>query len=154
MKVIFLDIDGVLNGHDWDKRARATRIRPACVRHLNRILVASEAHLVLTSAWRDLVLKGHMTTTGVEFLLRTHGVAGPRVAGVTAADGEVQRRGAQIARWLAEHPGIDSWVVLDDDLAEEDLDGHGDRLVRTDPERGLTAADARRAARILQLRAS
>lgn len=38
MKVLFLDIDGVLNGHEWDDEAKSCTIRRECVKHLNRIV--------------------------------------------------------------------------------------------------------------------
>ena len=33
--ILFLDIDGVLNGHDYDEKAASCSIRPGCVAHLN-----------------------------------------------------------------------------------------------------------------------
>jgi len=55
--VLFLDIDGVLNGHDFDVAAQSTRIQYRCVRQLNRIIKATECKIVLCSAWRYMLLK-------------------------------------------------------------------------------------------------
>lgn len=38
MKVLFLDVDGVLNGHEWDDEAKSCNIRRECVKHLNRVV--------------------------------------------------------------------------------------------------------------------
>ena len=50
MKVIFLDIDGVLNGHDWDEPAQSCRIRYQCIQAFNAILAQCDPKIVLSSA--------------------------------------------------------------------------------------------------------
>lgn len=74
MKVIFLDIDGVLNDHtQMENHYCGTKYE--CVQQFNRILDAvPEAKIVISSAWRYMILRGDVTLKGFEMLLLTHGV--------------------------------------------------------------------------------
>jgi hypothetical protein len=36
--ILFPDIDGVLNGHDWNDEARSCSIRRECLAQLNRVI--------------------------------------------------------------------------------------------------------------------
>ncbi len=160
MKVIFLDIDGVLNAHDWDEAAQSNRIRHRCVEQLSRILGETGAKIVLSSSWRYMIHCGAMTTIGFEYMLRTHGAFGivHKIVGVTIKDedtpgylgpehteGDWEPRATQIRKWLEEHPEVASFVVIDDG----DVPGFGERFVQTDGATGLTDADADRAIAIL-----
>lgn len=87
MKLLFLDIDGVLNDH--------TRMASGyCTIHtdkgdlLNQILDAhSDVQIVISSAWRYLVTGSHMTVKGFENMLLTYGLkVFNRVHGVTRVD--------------------------------------------------------------------
>jgi hypothetical protein len=138
MKVIFLDIDGVLNGHEIDQDTGHCWIHAALALRLNRIIKATGAKLVISSAWRYMVHCEAMTMRGFEYMLRTHKISGD-VIGVTVRDEETPSRGDQIKRWLAEHPEVTSYVILDD---EPDGMTIGDvRFVKTDGSRGLSEAD-------------
>lgn len=57
-KVLFLDIDGVLNAHFFDVDAQSSHIKPKCVERLNRVLKATRCALVISSAWRYMILGG------------------------------------------------------------------------------------------------
>jgi hypothetical protein len=159
-RVIFLDIDGVLNQHRLHENGYCG-IDPACVKRLNRLLrQCPDAGVVISSTWRYRVFEGEMTLAGLESLLLTHGLCCEgKVVGVTAPDdlfvppapatGSYQGMGMevramQIRDYLVQHPSIHSFVVLDD--LEIDIPN----LVRTDGDVGLTAADAECAVRLLQ----
>lgn len=146
--LIFLDIDGVLNGHSWNDAAQSNTIDRECVTHLNRILRETGAGIVLSSAWRYMIHGGAVTTTGFEYLLRTHGVRLCKIVGITPRDEEVTGRGAQISAWLASHGNPAPYVVVDDEAYDIADDGHP--LVRTDGKYGLTAEDADSAIAILK----
>ena len=153
--ILFLDIDGVLNGHEHDSEGFC-RIQPGPVVHLNRILAETEARLVISSAWRYLVHSGAMTLEGFLYMLITHGIAcHGRLAGVTCRDEEAGPRGAQITRWLDQHSprgeGL-AYVVIDDDDAGVNDAGHP--LVRTDGRVGLTHREADAAIAVLRLGAT
>jgi hypothetical protein len=153
--ILFLDIDGVLNGHEQDAWGY-NRIQPGPVVHLNRILAETEARLVISSAWRYLVHSGAMTLEGFTYMLITHGIGcHGRLAGVTCRDEEAGSRGAQITRWLNQLPPLGerpAYVVIDDDDAG--VTGAGHPLVRTDGRVGLTHRNADAAIAVLRLGAT
>ena len=114
--LIFLDIDGVLNGHNFDDHPSilSNPIDRECVEAINRLIVAVDPEIVLSSAWRYMIHGGAMTLKGFEYLLRTHGVmANDRLIGLTPTDEDIPTRGLQIRDWLNTHGGR-PYVVLDD----------------------------------------
>ncbi len=153
--ILFLDIDGVLNGHERDDHGY-NRIQAGPVVHLNRILAETDARLVITSSWRYLVHSGAMTSEGFSYMLITHGIGcHDRMAGVTCRDEEAGSRGAQITRWLDQLPPrgeVAAYVVIDDEDAG--VTGAGHPLVRTDGRLGLTRRDADAAIALLRLGAT
>lgn len=74
MKVLFLDIDGVLNGHQFNRKAQSGNIRKACIRELSRIVETTGCKIVLSSAWRYMIHGRAMTLLGFQYMLRTHGL--------------------------------------------------------------------------------
>jgi HAD domain in Swiss Army Knife RNA repair proteins len=147
MRIVFLDIDGVLNDNTFDAEAESSTLRPAAVERLREILRATGAKVVLTSSWRYLITAGAMTVEGFEYLLRTHGLPKGSLVGHTPCDEELPGRGAQIRRWLEAHGAVDAWVALDDDPLELGADSW--RHVRTQRGVGLTAADVRQSIEVL-----
>ena len=129
MRVVFLDIDGVLNSLDYLRSLRRKpgthKIDPLAVERLNRITDATDAAIVVSSAWRIMGLRS------IRALLREHGVTA-KIVGVTPDDNRI--RGLQIAQWLNIH-NVDAYVILDDDADMGRLMG---RLVQTDFDFGLT----------------
>lgn len=117
MKVIFLDIDGVLNRHQQHENGYCGT-DPECVRHFNRLLAnAPDWKIVISSAWRYLILNGAMTLKGFESMLLTHGLnVKDRIAGRTRADHHRDEpRRLQITDWLAEQSEtVESILVIDD----------------------------------------
>jgi hypothetical protein len=87
-RVLFLDIDGVLNGHDWCEGARSNTIRKTAIEALNYVLQRAAPSVVLSSAWRYIILGRAMKPHGFEYLLRTHGAVGiaGNIVGTTCAD--------------------------------------------------------------------
>lgn len=157
--VIFLDIDGVLNGHDFDENAQSNTIDSHKVFILNAILKESGAKLVLSSAWRYMIHGGAMSLTGFEYLLRSHGIMAGRLIGATCSDEcRFPVRGQQIADYRNRFiPESTRCVILDDGDArwESDygLNGCGIPWVQTDSAIGLTWDDARKVLEILGHRA-
>lgn len=153
MKVIFLDIDGVLNCHqsyNWDWNTIAT-INPVCVRTFNSIVCYTGAKIVISSAWRYMILNGHMDVRGFEYLLRSHGVRG-EVIGHTASDEDIDERADQIGDWMEKrrhalgHDDIERYVVIDDTLSSG-MDRHP--FVHTDGNKGIQIEDAKKAVDLL-----
>lgn len=136
MKVIFLDIDGVLNSKQdrfsWDIETDIHFIR------LKRIVDKTRAQIVLSSSWRmgnsgrDIVHK-RLQQFGMDFIDVT-----PIFSG--------QHRGREIADWLSRHE-VESFVILDD---EGDMDELVDHLVKTDMNVGLQDNDVDKAISLLR----
>lgn len=166
MKLIFLDVDGVLNRHEAHENGY-NGTHPECVAALNDLLaMAPDAKLVIISSWRYLVVTGQMTVQGFESMLLTHGLnCYGRVYGVTRSDEEtcggvkdweyLKEHGAEVrAEQIFEYvraanadlpPGAPAVtaVVLDD------LELPLPNLVRTAPKVGLTRELAAEAAAML-----
>lgn len=137
MKVLFLDVDGVLNSTPFLARVDAINaMDPRCIEQLARIVRESGCKIVVSSAWR-------LSGLGVKSDFR-------RCLNEAKDDGTVRRaligitpdlsneksdtypvRGSEIAKWLADGTDeeIESFVILDDDTDMGDLIN---RLVRTD----------------------
>lgn len=146
MKIVFLDIDGVLNSGRWRRAGRPGEhpdvhgIDPAAVRMLEP-LVADGVGFVLSSTWRN-----YFTAPAMTRQLRLLGFTG-QVIDRTKLDREpgpsglvttAETRGAQVAEWIAEHPEHGPFAILDDDDGHNWWDPVYDRLVLTDFEVGLT----------------
>lgn len=147
MKILFLDIDGVLNAGSFDATAQSTSVDRVAVARLNHVLAATGAKLVLSSSWRYLVLDGSMTLGGFEYLLRTHGLVAGALIGHTSSDEVTPGRGAQILEWVRAHGHNAVWAAVDDH--ELDLGPDRWRQVRTDPRVGLADHDVAALIRIL-----
>jgi hypothetical protein len=160
---LFLDIDGVLNAHEQHSTGYSG-IRADKAAILNSILTrVPDLQIVISSAWRYLILQGDMTVRGFEIMLMVHGVeCYQRVAGHTEADGPlceepdhgdketwhrngITMRAAQIKRYAEQH-GIRRWVAIDD-LPLELPKPH---FVRTDGKIGMTQPEADTAVAVLQ----
>lgn len=107
MRILFLDVDGVLNGHDWHEGARSNTLRRPCIDQLSRILKETDCRVVLSSAWRYMVHCKALTCTGFEYLLRTHGAVGivGKIVGVTCRDEDCCHCGHRHTK--RRRPGVD-----------------------------------------------
>jgi len=151
VRVLFLDLDGVLNaGHG--------PLDPDCVARLNRIIDATGAVIVVHSMWRYSVhpraLSWRLEDYGV-----TADVVGctpivPPWAGEFPGESLEDPRltspsqGEAIRLWLADHPGVTAWVVLDDQPIDTPS-RHTIRTVSAGGALGLTDEHAERAIAIL-----
>ena len=145
MRIIFLDIDGVLNNRYTKERSNRgfIGIDPAKVRLLKEMQETSGAVIVLTSTWRD----------DWEPVYEKCGPEGKYLTD-RLADGGVQvhdkipgfsglHRGAEIRRY-AKESGCRSFIVLDDeqfpDFTLNGIRDHGPRInwihTRLDAENG------------------
>lgn len=147
-KLIFLDLDGTLNR--WSHRPDQRMVEPECVEHLNAILDATGAKVVLTASRRHLVHSGDMTIAALEYLLRSHGIRCSLI-GVTQEDAEEDEqlvtRGRQIRNWLRSNRAPERYVVLDD--IDDGISLSQLQFVLVNGSKGLTAENAQRAIEIL-----
>jgi hypothetical protein len=151
MKVIFLDIDGVLCNHESIAAGYKARTcaeqdpygpHVDCVAALNRVIEQTGAFIVLSSTWR----KAGDAHKRMPLTLKRWGVEGTMI-GCTPFWSYDVHRGAEIRRWIETvRTPVTSFVILDDD---SDMGNLTHRLVKTDHIVGLTEADADRAIAIL-----
>lgn len=133
-KVIFLDIDGVLNDHK-PVVSNYGGIFPRKVKMLNQITDATEAVIVVSSAWRYMVHGGAMTLGGFKYMFLTHGVRG-NVIDITPSDEDIPTRPEQITYWL-QNNNVGRYIIIDDIDFGFELT-HPGRFVKTHPKVGLT----------------
>ena len=141
MKLIFLDIDGVLNSHDflyrWQEKTARDRVEfkgnehlmldPVAVGRVNRILTVSGAKVVISSSWRH-----GWPIERLKEILKTVGFIG-EIIDCTPRYGK--DRGHEIDEWLQNHnEGHDPFVILDDD---SDMAHMAKHLVKTSFAHGL-----------------
>ena len=108
-KVIFLDIDGVLNSRQTpNPRDLPYIVDKRRIRVFKRLVAHTRAKVILISDWRH-------DPAGL-FAARFHGI---RYQGVVP-DRPKKPRGDQIRAWLRENPQIARYVVIDDD--DDELD--------------------------------
>lgn len=159
MRLIFFDIDGVLvtDRKLSDRLAKGIAGRPVvdpdCVQSLNMIIRATQAQLVLASAWRFSGL------LEMQAILKLWGVEGELVGftpDLTVKEHGQYRsvpRGREIRQYLnqMEDGPVDAFVILDDDPGMENLMS---RLVLTEFARGLTFQDAQLAIQMMRAQIS
>lgn len=117
MKVLFLDVDGVLNSRDYVRRQRAKDrnyrlwldVDPVAVAMVQRIIKETGCKVVLSSTWRlykdsrDLVAK-----RVCQYIDCTEDLQRGAKRGIVD-------RGEEIKLWLDKHPGATHYAILDDD---------------------------------------
>ena len=151
MKIIFLDIDGVLNSRRFDREEHDGNIDRSRLELLHELVEKSGATVVLSSSWRYHWDKDreHCDEIGVELerVFKEYGIElydkTPRLSG---------HRPNEIMKWLEDNRGTwDSFVVIDDSWCDwgEFL---RTRCVRTNPMigRGLEREHIEKALEILE----
>jgi hypothetical protein len=104
MKVVFLDIDGVLNTrHTPNPHKLPYVVDKTLVRRLRRLLARTKAKAVLSSTWR-------YDPAGL-FSARRYGIP---FIGCTPDLPQRPRR-EEVRAWLKKHPRVTRYAVLDDD---------------------------------------
>ena len=174
MKVLFLDIDGVLNSENWfgyrlyciknnmfnevinfvntnDERIKykLSMIDDRAIANLNRIIEETGCKVVLSSSWRSCV---EAENTLTEYLLKLKGFK-YELYDVTPRlwfnDFSI-RRGEEIQSWMdkeSEKNEIESFVILDDD--SDMLPEQMNNFIQIDGQVGLIDKDVFTAIEIL-----
>jgi hypothetical protein len=135
----FLDFDGVINLYNFDvtddevvkEKARNNEFYDLdCVANLNRLCLAYDIHIVISSSWRY---------SGIDYCSDYLHKAGLDekidICGMTDTDW-VTHRPQHIVNYLLAHPDYSGWVVFDD----LDMPQLGRHLMRCDSRRGLDQA--------------
>lgn len=144
-KILFLDIDGVLNCNDYYVRGTRdaphplSEICPLAIDHLNKIVAETGCNIVISSTWRH---------SGVDYcinVLKECGFTG-MVLGITPhLREEWAERGNEIYKYLLDHKlyKFNSYEVIDHDYAilDDDIDMlymQKDNFFHCHPKTGLT----------------
>ncbi|MBE6959414.1 MAG: hypothetical protein E7448_01640 [Ruminococcaceae bacterium] len=149
MKVLFLDFDGVLNSEKYIRRTGLTGvvIDPVNMALLKQIIDATDARIVLSTTWREHWSQNpdECNSTGRE-INEIFAEYGLQIFDKTPMI--YPKRETEIQSWLESHPGVESFVVLDDRFLSADyLTGH---FVKTSGyARGLDETDMQTAIKIL-----
>lgn len=150
MKIIFLDIDGVLQSPRYCLAIGETgflqAFEPAALSMLRALVVQSKAKIVISSSWRHgsskrefnqlfRVLGFKEIANAIHENWRTDDLPHPA------------KRGDEISKWLDEHSYVTNYLILDDDndMLEEQLP----HFVHTDPMNGILITHFIRAKEIL-----
>lgn len=104
MRVLFLDIDGVVNCSTTSQRHRGfIGIDPYMAFLVGKIVLDTECAVILSSSWRSF------HDDGIEEISKQ----------VTPIDGITPvlhtTRGNEIQAWLDNHPEVERYAILDDD---------------------------------------
>lgn len=136
MKIIFLDIDGVLIP---PRHRPPNTADPDCVKLLNIITDRTKAKIVISSSWRHY---GYNKTVSS---LRDWGVTG-EIIGATGIEREC--RAQEIMRWLAHNTAkkVERHIVIDDEPGASTSEKS---FVQTNGDYGITLTDMDRAIDIL-----
>lgn len=120
MKVLFLDIDGVVNKQENFDRSRGMGLYPIdsyCAFLVGRIQLQTGCEVVLSSSWRnDPEGVKNVSERVVELLGKTgnHKWDG-KIRNARGHDWPHELRGDEVNDWLAEHPEVTKYAILDDD---------------------------------------
>lgn len=140
MKLVFLDIDGVLNDHPcWPE---GPELMHSQCQKLQLIIERTGAKIVLTSTWANWIADGSMTRVGFSRLLQTHGIRTEVVAYLSPSM-DPGERSSSIRKCLEMYPDC-KYVVLDD------LPISLPNCIRTNGYRGLEAEHVPQAIGYLQ----
>lgn len=161
-RVLFLDIDGVLNSNFWNDSHQkeisdGTLIDAGKIKLLALLVNSTQAKIILHSGWRvwfddklnptckeaqrlvDMLAEEGLVIEGVTPDLTTEDIRRTKKFSMVKAD--------EILLWLKEHEDVSAWVVLDDlDLHNSQVEEH---QVKPDQRVGLTEDDVKRAEAIL-----
>lgn len=155
MKILFLDVDGVLNNRDslngdaphlGDAHISAWVVGIAQMELLKEIVDRTQCKIVLSSTWRlymdGLVwLNRFFVKTGIDHKIIISQT--PNLSG-DGRSGNIPERNVEIAAWLKDNT-VDNFVIVDDD-PDACIDGHFVQTVFTD---GLTREKADEIIRML-----
>jgi hypothetical protein len=149
MKLIFLDIDGVLVTHDsmtdegYCEKHHLHRFQKSCVQELNRLIKLTGAQVVISATCRK-----HKDWVGTQQHIEDEGVRCDIVGRTPSLPDRI--RGHEIQAWIDDWPyraHLESFVILDDD---SDMDYLMSQLVLTSLDGGLQSHHVTKAFQILK----
>ena len=159
-KILFLDIDGVLNPKWWERKVSVDKFGCAfdskCVAYLKKILDETGAEIVVSSSWKCMGL------ADMQNMWKNRSLPG-KVVDITpdmmsdemllneeiGSLNPLDNRGCEIKGWLSKHEGeVLRYAVIDDmdDILPEQLP----YFVQTDADTGISMEDVKKTVMILK----
>lgn len=132
-KIIFLDVDGVLN-RVWGKNRtdfRKNQLEPELVKHLEEIIDATNASIIVSSAWRVFKmgdLYDQLNKFGFKYC--------DRIIARTRRSVRNKERGLEILDKVNEM-GLQSWITLEDEPLHMYQYLPDNRIIKTHGDVGL-----------------
>lgn len=159
MKLIFLDIDGVLDV--FSSKSYLQTLLPGAVERLHRIVERTGAKIVVISTWRfgseayrkicEEQNSHHQECDNWSQLVSALESNGMQIFDVTPWREDLPNRTAEVLLFLEEHPDMEGYVILDDCYGDdysgsEELRKH---LVFVDALKGLQDSEVEKAVEML-----
>ncbi len=162
MKVIFLDVDGVLNSKSWNdlhqhEISNGILIDESKIKLLSMLVRKTNATIVLHSGWRfwfdsqirpvrkeseiffEMLLNENISIFDITPDHRTEEIMKTNKLSLVKA--------GEILEWVAKHENIEQWIVLEDlNLNNEEVENH---QIRTDSQKGLTLENVKEAEKLI-----
>lgn len=146
MKVIFLDIDGVLvtrNSiiYQYLNFPDDTSIRfsKKAVKNLNKLIRLTKAKIVISSTWRLF-----HSLEELKNIIKKQGIRGEIISTTSVEKATIEEgipRGQKISDWLEQHPEVEQYVIIDDDVQADCIQFHPYNCVETSYKRGFSPED-------------
>lgn len=122
MKVIFLDVDGVLNSDEHFNRVRNSNVKGIerdidvqKIQLLKKAIDETGAKVVLSSSWRHSIMGEYLKELLASYNIYTDST--PFIK---------NERGLEIKQWLTEHLNVENFVILDDEI----FDSYDEELMK------------------------
>jgi len=136
MKVVFLDIDGVLNimsasYYSHRREYDGHKIEFHLLKRLEFLIERTGAMIVISSSWRN--------EDFVDYINNHHNFRYlDNIIGRTPRDKHA--RGDQIADWLVTHPEVKDYIILEDEISDVVINDELEsaRIVEVDMNEGLS----------------
>lgn len=145
MKIIFLDVDGVLNSQRFfnEREKKGNDLDENCIIILAKIVEGTNAQIVVSSTWR--LHKNCFHT--LRDRLRLHKI---RIIGNTITDPN-RERADEVNHWIKNHEDyIESFCIIDDDTFDWNKYGYQNNWVKPSfYENGLEEKHVEQAIKIL-----
>lgn len=160
MKVIFLDIDGVLDIFNTEQYMQV--LMKDAVQRLKRIVDETDAKIVVASNWRygcdqykdRIKERQHYPQECDNWLLlaKVLGEYDMEIQDVTPWEDSLTTRSEEILEYVKRHPQIESYVILDDCFSDDysQFPELQKKLVFVDANQALQDYDVEKAVGILQ----
>ncbi len=146
MKVIFLDIDGVLVTRNSIKYQHLNfpddntiQFGKKAVKNINKLIRLTKAKIVISSTWRLF-----HTLEELQDIFNKQSVKGNIISTTSVERATIEEdipRGQKIADWLENNTGIKQYVIIDDDVQADCIQFHPYNCVETSYKRGFAPED-------------